>query len=85
MVSAQNVAWPDETGRRYVIGTARPELKRWSKQIAEKDKSTRPLDRGALERQIGRRLDRSTGAAARYAISITEGGLGSLGSGHGGR
>lgn len=37
MVSAENVAWLNETGRRYVIGTARSELKRWSEQIAEKD------------------------------------------------
>ena len=37
MVSAQNVAWLNATGRRYVIGTARAELKRWSKQIAEND------------------------------------------------
>ena len=28
MVSAENIAWLNETGRRYVIGTARAELKR---------------------------------------------------------
>ncbi|MGH6885863.1 MAG: IS1634 family transposase, partial [Geminicoccales bacterium] len=37
MVSAENVAWLNDTGRRYVIGTARSELKRWSKALAEKD------------------------------------------------
>ena len=37
MVSAENIAWLNETGRRYVIGTARAELKRWSKQLAEKN------------------------------------------------
>jgi transposase len=36
MVSAENIAWLNSTGRRYVIGTARAELKRWSKQLAEK-------------------------------------------------
>jgi len=130
MVSAENIAWLNETGRRYVIGTARAELRRWSKQLAEKndwrhiredvevkicrgpegsetfllcrsasrlekekamherfsqriedglaalarriDKSNGGLDRGALERQIGRLLERNARAAARYAISITE-------------
>ncbi len=36
------------------------------------DKSNSGLDRGALERQIGRLLERNARAAARYAISITE-------------
>jgi len=36
MVSAQNVTWLNESGRRYVIGTARSELKRWSRQLAER-------------------------------------------------
>jgi len=130
MVSAENIAWLNETGRRYVIGTARAQLRRWSKQLAEKsdwrhiredvevktcrgpegsetfllcrsasrlekekamherfsqriedglaaltrriDKSNSGLDRGALERQIGRLLERNARAAARYAISITE-------------
>jgi transposase len=130
MVSADNIAWLNATGRRYVIGTARSELRRWSKQLAEEqgwrqiredvqvkicrgaqadetfllcrsasridkekamherfakrieeglaslarriDKSTRPLDRGVLERQIGRVLERNARAAARYAVSIDE-------------
>jgi len=53
---------------------------RFSKRIEEGlqslahriDKSTRRLDRGALERQIGRLLERNSRAAARYSISITE-------------
>jgi transposase len=130
MVSADNIAWLNATGRRYVIGTARSELRRWSKQIADQhdwrqiredvqvkicrgaqadetfllcrsasridkekamherfakrieeglaslarriDKSTRALDRGVLERQIGRVLERNARAAARYAVSIDE-------------
>ena len=36
------------------------------------DKSTRALERGALERQIGRLLERNARAAARYSISILE-------------
>ena len=36
MVSAENIAWLNETGRRYVIGTPRSELKRWARQLADK-------------------------------------------------
>ena len=36
MVSAENIAWLNETGRRYVIGTPKAELKRWAKQLADK-------------------------------------------------
>lgn len=36
MVSAENIAWLNSTGRRYVIGTARSELKRFSKELSEK-------------------------------------------------
>ncbi|MGH7479077.1 MAG: IS1634 family transposase, partial [Candidatus Methylomirabilales bacterium] len=130
MVSAENVAWLNATGRRYVLGTARSELKRWSRQLAERSdwrhiredveiklcrgpdavetfllcrsasrlekeramhrrfasrieaglaslarriqSSRRRLDRGVLERQIGRLLERHARAAARYAISLEE-------------
>ena len=37
MVSAQNIAGLNETRRRYVIGTGRAELRRWSKQLPEKN------------------------------------------------
>ena len=30
MMSAENIAWLNQTGRRYVIGTPRSELKRWA-------------------------------------------------------
>lgn len=130
MVSAANIAWLNSTGRRYVIGTARSELGRFAKQIAEKadwhqiredievkicggpdgketfvlcrsasrsekekaiherfskrieeglqslgnriEKSKTALDRGELERQIGRLLERNSRASARYAISVIE-------------
>ena len=36
MVSAENIAWLNDTGRRYVIGTPRSELKRWARQLAER-------------------------------------------------
>ena len=130
MVSVENIAWLNSTGRRYVIGTARSELRRWAKQIAEKtdwrqiredvevkicrgpdgsetfllcrstsrmekekamherfskrieeglqslarriEKSKTPLDRGELERQIGRLLERNSRAASRYSVSISE-------------
>src|SRR5688500_19525518 len=35
-VSAENIAWLNSTGRRYVIGTPRAELRRFAKQIGEK-------------------------------------------------
>jgi len=35
MVSAENIAWLNATGRRYVIGTPRSELKRWARELAE--------------------------------------------------
>lgn len=130
MVSAENLAWLNDTGRRYVIGTPRSELKRWARQLADRTdwrriredvevkicrgpegsetfllcrsaarvekeramharfctrietglermarriaKSKRRLDRGVLERQIGRLLERHARAAARYAISIED-------------
>ena len=130
MVSADNIAWLNSTGRRYVIGTARAELGRFAKQMAEKidwrqiredievkicrgpdasetfllcrsasrsekekamherfskqieaglqslgrriEKSKTALDRGQLERQIGRLLGPNSRASARYSISLTE-------------
>lgn len=53
---------------------------RFSKRIEEGlhslgqriEKSQMPLDRGALERQIGRLLERNSRASARYSISLTE-------------
>ncbi|MGH7602146.1 MAG: IS1634 family transposase [bacterium] len=130
MVSAENIAWLNATQRRYVIGTARTELRRFSKQLADKtdwrqiredvevkicrgpdgsetfllcrsasriekekamherfskriedglkslaqrmEKSKTLLERGALERQIGRLLERNSRAAARYSIAISE-------------
>ena len=130
MVSAKNIAWLNSTGRRYVIGTARSELGRFAKQMADQtdwrqiredievkicrgpdgtetfllcrsasrseketamherfskrieeglqslgnriEKSKTALDRGELERQIGRLLERNSRASARYAISLTE-------------
>jgi transposase len=35
MTSAENVAWLQRTGRRYLIGTPRSELRRWSRELAE--------------------------------------------------
>ena len=130
MVSQENVAWLNETGRRYVIGTPKAELKRWAKQIEDSatwrrirddvevklcrgpelaetfllcrsaarvekeramhdrfkahietalaslerriEKAKKPLDRGAIERQIGRLLGRNSRAAGAFSISITE-------------
>jgi len=35
MVSEDNLTWLQESGRRYLIGTARGEVKKWSRQLAE--------------------------------------------------
>lgn len=130
MVSAENIAWLNATNRRYVIGTARTELRRFAKQLAEKtdwrqiredvevkicrgphgsesfllcrsasriekekamherfskrieeglqslaqriEKSKSLLERGQLERQIGRLLERNSRAAARYSIALSQ-------------
>ena len=130
MTSAENVAWLQETHRRYLIGTPKSELRKWARQIAEAkdwktvrdgveaklctgpdgaetfllcrsvqrrekekamherfaqriEKSLRslgnrleharhPLDRGKLERQIGRLLGRNSRAAERYAIELLD-------------
>jgi transposase len=130
MVSAENLAWLNQTGRRYVIGTPKSELRRFAKEIAQKgdwrhiredvevkicrgpegqetfllcrsaarvdkeramharfakrieerlqalerriERSKKPLDRGALERQIGRFLERNSRAAGGFSISINE-------------
>ena len=130
VVSAENIAWLNATGRRYVIGTVRAELGRFAQQIAEKadwrqiredievkicrgpdgsetfllcrsasrsekekamherfsqqieaglqslgrriERSKKALERGELERQIGRLLGQNSRAAARYSISLLE-------------
>jgi hypothetical protein len=35
MSSADNIAWLQETGRRYLIGAPKSELKQWSHEIAD--------------------------------------------------
>src|SRR5213593_253705 len=128
MTSAENVAWLQRTGRRYLIGTPKSELRQWAREITaakdglavrdgveaklcagpagtetfvlcrsverrEKEKAMharfaqriekglqtlaarlararQPLDRGKLERQIGRLLERNTRAAGRYMIDL---------------
>jgi transposase len=130
MVSQRNLAWLRETGRRYVVGTPRSELRRWQREIAaERDwqkirddievkicsgeeggetfllcrsaerrhkeramherfatrieaglaslgrriaRAKAPLDRSAIERQIGRLLERNRRAARRYRIRIVD-------------
>src|SRR5213593_1740631 len=130
MASAENIAWLQRTGRRYLIGTPKSELRQWAREITaakdglavrdgveaklcagpagtetfvlcrsverrEKEKAMharfaqriekglrtlaariararQPLDRGKLERQIGRLLERNTRAAGRYTIALVE-------------
>ena len=128
MTSAENLAWLQKTGRRYLIGAAKSELRKWARALAEADdwqsvregveaklcsgldgqetfvlcrsrerrakeqaihirfekrteqglaklarriaRARRPLDRGQLERQIGRLLERNARAAGRYLIEL---------------
>jgi hypothetical protein len=35
MMSADNVAWLQKTGRRYLIGTPKSDLRKWAREIAE--------------------------------------------------
>ena len=130
MSSADNLSWLQRTGRRYLIGTAKSELRKWASAIADakdwqrvregveaklcagpdgketfvlcrslerRDKeqaihgrfaqrieqgleklvrrlehARRTLDRGKLERQIGRLLERNARAAGRYLIDLVE-------------
>ena len=130
MVSAENLAWLNQTGRRYVIGTPKAQLRRFAKEIADTtdwrhiredvevkicrgpegqetfllcrsaarvekeramharfaerieerlhalagriERSKRPLDRGVIERQIGRFLQRNSRAAGGFSIAVTD-------------
>jgi transposase len=128
MTSAENLAWLQKTGRRYLIGTPKSELRKWAREIADTNdwQSVREgveaklcvgpdgqetfvlcrsverrakeqaiharfekyieqgldklgkrieharaaLERGQLERQIGRLLERNARAAGRYLIEL---------------
>jgi transposase len=130
MTSAANLAWLQQTGRRYLIGTPKSELRKWAREIAEAtdwqsvregveaklcagpegketfvlcrslerrekeqaiharfekrieeglrrlgkriEQARGVLERGKLERQIGRLLERNTRAAGRYQIELEE-------------
>jgi transposase len=130
MVSAENLAWLNQTGRRYVIGTPKAQLRRFAKEIADTtdwrhiredvevkicrgpegqetfllcrsaarvekeramharfaqrieerlhalagriERSKRALDRGVIERQIGRFLQRNSRAAGGFSIAVTD-------------
>jgi transposase len=130
MVSEQNVAWLQKTGRRYLLGASRAELAKWKKELIESDgwqqaregvqvrvclgpdgaetfvlcrsnervekekaihqrfserieegleslgnrmiHSRSPLDRGSIERQIGRLLERNARSARRYAVRVED-------------
>jgi transposase len=130
MTSADNVAWLQQSGRRYLIGTPKSELRKWAREIVaardwksvrqgveaklclgpdgterfvlcrsverrEKEKgmharfaqrieqglgklgkrlehARRGLERGPLERQVGRLLQRNARAAGRYTIELID-------------
>jgi len=130
MTSQENIEWLQQTGRRYLIGTPKSDLKKWRaaivdakdwqlvreglevkfcqgpdggetfvlcrsverrekeramherfcKHIEDKlgslqrrlDSARKPLERGPIERQIGRLLGRNSRAAGRYQIKIVD-------------
>jgi len=130
MTSADNIEWLQQTGRRYLIGTPKSELKKWRAAIVEAkdwqqvrdglevkfcpspaggetfvlcrsverrekeramherfcarieeklgslarrlDSARKPLERGPIERQLGRVLGRNSRAAGRYQIQVIE-------------
>lgn len=130
MASAENIAWLQRTGRCYLIGTPKSELRKWGREIAEArdwqtvcdgveaklcpgpdgkeifllcrsadrqnkeraiherfskrieegltslarriERSRTKLDRGPIERQLGRLLGRNSRAAGRYRIRLEE-------------
>jgi hypothetical protein len=129
MVSTETLTWLQETGRRYLVGTPKSELRKWARFLMdarawatvregveaktcpgpdgtetfvlvrsverrEKEqaiharftqrieasltrigqrlaRARRPVERGRLERQLGRLLGRNSRAAGRYRIDIT--------------
>ena len=130
MVSAENLAWLNQTGRRYVIGTPKAQLRRFAKEIADTtdwrhiredvevkicrgpegqetfllcrsaarvdkeramharfaerieerlhalagriERSKKRLDRGVIERQVGRFLQRNSRAVGGFSITIAD-------------
>jgi transposase len=130
MMSEDNIEWLQQTGRRYLIGTSKSELKKWRAAIAdskdweqvreglevkycegpdggetfvlcrsverrEKERAMharfiqnieeklrslgrriegarKPLERGPIERQLGRLLGRNSRAAGRYEIRLVD-------------
>jgi transposase len=131
MASAENVAWLRQSGRRYILGTPKAELRKWAPALADKThwreirdgievklcaapdgaaetfilcrskdrvekekamherfsarieqgleklrariaKSQMRLNRDAINRQIGRLLQRNQRAAARFAIELQD-------------
>jgi len=44
MMSAENVAWLQQTGRRYLIGTPKSDLRKWAREIADTTDWTRVRD-----------------------------------------
>ena len=130
MTSEENIAWLHESGRRFLIGTPRGEIRKWSRQIAEAsdwrtihegvevklcpgpdgkevfllcrsaerrqkekamherfcarieerlqslerrlERARKTLERGPIERQIGRMLQQNSRAAGRYLIRVLQ-------------
>ena len=137
MVSADNIEWLQEGERRYILGAARSEIKKWGPELADKKnwqevrdgvevkicqgpdgretfllcrskeratkekamherfgqriedalaslerritKSRKRLERGPLERQVGRLLERNSRAGGRYRVEMVDDANGAAG------
>ena len=132
MTSDDNIAWLQNTGRRYLVGTPKSDLKKWMPEIVDEknwknvreglevklcagpdgnetfilcrskdrrekekamherfqkriddglaslgrriDKSKKPMDKGPVERQLGRLLGKNSRAAGRYQVKLVDDG-----------
>jgi transposase len=86
MTSRKNVAWLQQTGRRYLIGTSRTELRRWEREIASEHDWTTVREGGEVKLCAGRtgqeifllcrsaeRRAKEQGMHARFAARIEAG------------
>jgi hypothetical protein len=84
MMSQENIAWLQKTGRKYVLGASRREIRRWRQQIVEENgwQSVREgvdakLARDGVEAfvlcQSGERQHKEKAMHERFALHIEQG------------
>jgi len=81
MCSADNIAWLQRGGRRYLLGASRPELKRFAPALTDVGSAQRRVGSAAGRRAgVVPHMDKKTGAPKRGAqgSGSTAGGVGRL-------